>query len=340
MRSVPRPCCRDADVVLVMPVAEDERYEWARETVETSGAGDAVLVLDEHARVPWAEGLGHVVRAQGSGLGRALDAGFRYALQLGAEWIVKSDAHVRYREPVAAVLSEGWAAELGRRYALQPGIAPVGWGAVEYGAYLDYETWEWRWNWEPWRALPCATEPVLIFHRSLVEEVLRWQPWVFAVPYWGKESFDLTLTLARIGHPVLAVPRPVVEHRYKESWPEERLRRWEESCAEPWRAELEPGENPYFASIRIGDAIFALRHYRSPERRAFWRGVGERWASVAKRYFPDRARYAGLRYTTEQVYAALASWGSPPSWSALLAVFAASLGLGYLAGRLAGGRRG
>ena len=282
--------------VLVVPVAEDERYEWTRLAVESSGVGDAVLVLDEDARVPWAAELGHVVRVEGFGIGKALDAGFRYALGLGAEWVVKCDAHVRFEEPLPPLLETY---EPLKRYVLLPGIRPWGSGVVEWGVCLDYDTWEWRhWNYRPWRLLPHATEPVLVFHRSLVERLLSLQGRAFAVPYWGKESFDATLTLARMGHPVLAVPRPVVEHRYKQSWPEVRLRR---RCTEPWCPELRPGESAYVASMGIGDAVYALRHYRRPELRRFWRSV-ERWVPVARRYFPDVARYMELRYTVEQVY--------------------------------------
>jgi hypothetical protein len=334
VRSVPCLGCRDADAVLVVPVAEDEREDLAAQTVRSSGIRDAVLCLDGDAVVPWAERLGHVVRCEGFGIGKALDAGFKYALQLRPEWIVKSDAHVRFAEPAWTMLRPELAG-----FVLLPPHKSFEWGErlpLGRGLTLDLETWQWRWNMDAGKLLPCITDPVYAVHSSLVREVLRWQPWVFAVPYWGKEAFDFTLTLTRLGHPVLPVDRPVVEHWYKGGgFPEERVRR---RCVEPWCPELGPGESAYFYSMGIGDAIFALRHYREPQRHRFW-GRVERWVPVARRYFPDRARYVGLRYPTEAVMGEVEVGNQGWAWwLAAAAAFAATLGLGYLAGRAAKGR--
>jgi hypothetical protein len=282
------------DAVIVIPVAEDEDYTRTKLTIETSGIRDAVLAADEDARVPWAEALGHLVRCEGFGIGKALDAGFRYALQLSPEWVVKSDAHVVFTEPAREMLRE----EL-RRYVVLPPHRPFDSGVVTYGLSVDYETWAWRWNHQPYRPLPCATDPVYAVHSSLVRELLSIQPYVYAVPYWGKEALDLTLTLSRMGHPVMPVEAPLVVHLYKRAWTRQRAER---PCIEPWCGELRP-RSAYFASMFIGSAIYALRHYREPWRHAFWHEVRD-WVPAAQRYFPDRARYAELPITAEQAYAA------------------------------------
>ena len=301
MRSVPRPCCWDADAVLVMPVAVDEKYEMAEMTVRSSGVRDAVLALDEDAQIPWAERLGHVVRCQGFGVGKALDAAYKYALQLGAEWIVRSDSHVYFAEPAWVMLRPEYSGVV-----VLPPHRPADSGIVTHGLVLDHALWILLWNYKPFRPLPCVMDPVFATHSSLVRELLRWQPWVYAVPYWGKENFDFTLSLAQLGHPVLPVDRPLVVHHYKKEWPKARVER---RCIEPWCGELAPGENPYFASMGIADAIFAVRHYERPQAYRFWREIGGRWVGIAARYFPDRFRYARLKYTVEQVYRA---WPAPP----------------------------
>jgi hypothetical protein len=275
-------------------VAEDEDYARTKLTIETSGIRDAVLVADEDARIPWAEALGHLVRCEGFGIGKALDTGFKYALQLSPEWIVKSDAHVVFTEPAHTMLRE----EL-RRYVVLPPHRPFDSGVVTYGLSVDYETWAWRWNHHPYKPQPCITDPVYAVHVSLVKELLSIQPYVYAVPYWGKEALDLTLTLARMGHPVMPVEAPLVVHLYKRAWTRQRAER---PCIEPWCGELRP-RSAYFASVFIGSAIYAMRHYREPWRHAFWHEVRD-WVPVAQRYFPDRARYAELPLTAEQVYAA------------------------------------
>jgi hypothetical protein len=281
------------DAVIVIPIAEDEDYTKTRLTIETSGIRDAVLVADEDAKIPWAETLGHLVRCQGFGIGKALDEGFKYALQLLPEWIVKSDAHVVYTKPAYTMLRQ----EL-QQYVVLPPHKPFDSSIVTYGLSIDYETWSWKWNYHPYRPQPCITDPVYAVHVSLVKEMLSIQPYVYAVPYWGKEAFDLTLTLSRMGHPVMPIDQPLVIHLYKKTWTRQRAER---PCIEPWCNELKP-KSAYFTSIFIGNAIYALRHYREPWRHAFWHEISD-WVQAAQRYFPDRARYLDLPLTAEQAYA-------------------------------------
>lgn len=282
--------------MLVIPVAEDESERMLRLTVESSGLRDAVLCLDEHARIPWAARYGHVVRARGFGMGRALEEGFRYAFRrLGAEWVVKSDAHVRFLQPAGLMLRPGREGFVVRplHYAGPEMVGP--W----YGLIVDYETWEFRYVWEP-RPLPVLYDPVYALHRSSAELLWSVQGRAFMVPYWGKEVVDLTLTLSRWGRHVAQGPEVGVVHYYKRSWPAARLR--VSAAGEPWAAELRPGECPYFLAVSIGDAIFAFRHYPNPRAMPFWRTVPERAAELAARYFPGECRPAVAPLTAEEAY--------------------------------------
>jgi len=286
------------NAMLVIPLAADEKTQDVIKTITTSGIKDVVMVTDYDVHVDSElERYGDILRTDGFGIGKALNTGFLYAYYNGAEWIIKSDGHVVYSEPITIALDVYH--DLGYKYVLLPGISPVNSNVVEWGVVLDYDTWEWKyWNYKPFRILPHATEPVLIFHRSLVEKLIKLQNYVFAIPYWGKEGFDTTLTLARLGNPVLAIDRPIVSHKYKSKFPTERINR---PCIEPWCNEISNNESSWFVSIGIGDALYCLRHYSRPKYRKFYKNI-ERWIPIAKKYFPDRTRYLNLKYTTEQVY--------------------------------------
>lgn len=262
------------DAVLVVPLAADERASDAERLIRSSGIRDAVFCVDEDYPHRWPHSLGHVARVEGFGLGKALDAGFRLALQLGAEWIVRSDNHVEFLAPASRMLDHRL-----RGYVLLP-VHYTPEGVMEHGLYLSFD-WGLEWNREPLRPLPCATNPVFAVHRSLVELLLSVQGFAFAVPYFGKEGFDFTLSLARLGHPVLPVPTCAVVHYYKKSWPAVRVER---ACTEPWCGSAPPG-SAYFLSMEVGSAIFALRHRWNTEKVSGWA------LEVASRYYPDRCRY-------------------------------------------------
>ena len=222
--------------VAVIPLAEDETERSFLRLRDTIGLRDFVFCLDEDSRLSWPERYGHVVRCRGFGLGKALEEGFRYAFrELGAEWAVKTDNHVEFLRPAREMLRPEWG-----RYVILPGhYTPE--GVLTYGLYVDWLTWDWRWSYQPWRLLPCCTDPVYAIHRRLAELLWSRQPYCFMVPYWGKEALDLTLTLARLGHPVYAVDSVRVVHHYKKSWPKTRVAR---RCLEPWCCLLYTSPSP------------------------------------------------------------------------------------------------
>jgi hypothetical protein len=139
-------------------------------------------------------------------------------------------------------------------------------GAKSLGLLFNPFTWEWKWNSES-RFIPAQHECTLAFPREVLmgfvdHEVTDKPGKVFAIPYWGRENLDVTLTATRIGYPTLVTDFPVV-HCYKKSWNEKRIN--ERRAREPWQDDemlKSAGDvNPYFLAAQISDVIFAIRHY-------------------------------------------------------------------------------
>jgi hypothetical protein len=279
-----------ADLVAVVPMAEDETEASVRRLVWTSKVRDLVFCVDEDYPHRWPERYGHVVRVEGFGVGKALERGFRYAfLDLGAEWVVRTDAHVEFRFKA----SELCRPEL-EGYVVHPGHVPAGSSTVVYSLLINPSTWDFSWVTWPAEYTPQSMESTMYFHRRLADMLWRVQGEVFAIPYWGKENLDVTLTLARLGHPVKPAAGKIVIHHYKKAWPEKRVqwkvlfKRW---AREPWMSELPPGRNPYFEAIGVSDVIYAFRHYENPAAMPFWSRISFTSLQIAQRYFPGKLRY-------------------------------------------------
>jgi len=283
-----------ADLVAVVPLAEDETEASVKRLVWSSRIRELVFCVDEDYPCRWPERYGHVVRVEGFGLGKALERGFRYAfLDLGADWVVRTDAHVEFKFKAAELCKP----EL-EGYVVHPGHVPAGSSTVVYSLLIDPATWEFSWVLQPVEYTPQSTESVMYFHRRLADVLWRLQGEVFAIPYWGKEGHDVTLTLSRLGHPVKPAAGKIVVHHYKKEWPKKRiawkvmLKRW---AREPWMSELPPNHNPYFEAIGIGDVIYAFRHYENPMAMPFWSRISPVSVQIARRYFPHKLRYLPLK---------------------------------------------
>ena len=263
-------------ICLAVPLAPDEVEEDTVKLIQSLRTrAEVYFGVDEDYPHEWPKRYGHVIRVRGFGVGRALDAVFNVALRDGCDVIVRTDNHVYFPD---GLVPPTYPAELPIMMATD--------GTVYYGSYRTYRSLKWRHVYRP-SVYPVTNEPVMVFTRDLLELMSRVYGCWFCAEYWGGENLNISAQSAELGYPLVNTCYRAV-HRFRGTWPERRVER--ELPREPWMYELPEGANPYFAAVYLSYEIYILRHYPDP---SICREHSERWAQIAKRYFPDRARNVG-----------------------------------------------
>ncbi len=185
------------------------------------------------------------------GLGLAREHGYRYAREHGYEYILFTDAHVYFFNDPKPLTNYDWAqpivtfidkdemikfAETGRLLNLpSPFCAhvPTFYSGDNYFLVKI-------------RTLYMSTEPVQMYKRKRLDELAEIQGEAFPVPGYGKEFFDPTLSLSRLGYVGACIEEVKILHKLNKSDTPEWKNRWNSEQINLWQQ---------------GEAYYYFKHY-------------------------------------------------------------------------------
>ena len=255
---------------LIIPVAPDEEEQDVALTVNSFKrfVPNAVVYfgVDQDYDGAWLGRYGSVIRVDGFGVGKALNATAIEALKDGCEFIVKADSHIHFED---------------FKHPLWLEVAyHCTWDGTCYGASTaEWPTMDWLFTYGQYPVLPMTCEPVLAFPSTIAESMLKDQGCVYCVPYWGPELYDFTLTACKRFGWCTRQARWRARHKHRANWSHTRIDR--QFPREPWMDETKG--NPYFTSMDIAWQIFLARHVRNPSRHPKY---NQRLFEMAGKYYP------------------------------------------------------
>ena len=172
------------------------------------------------------------------------------------------------------------------------------------GSFLHKKTWRWAYIFTTKKKKNVmSTEPSFSISYDVIEALIQAQGKLTLADYWGKESFDMTVSAARLGYDMDIYPDVSIAHVYKNekslSW---RMRFREGECKhEPYCGVLQG--NTYLNGIAWADCIYALKHYDSIDDLPINKDVCE----LVKKHDPDAMRRIKMfnehaKYSLDDVY--------------------------------------
>jgi len=246
-------------MIVGIPYSLTDDKEWLDFTVsQASKYADEVLVITDRGAPSISLPAGVQMWAQGRGVGRARNVAAQYALSkdqcllfMDSHMVILSDptplcAHTLAQPKIVLVEGKPNKYQVGSGYTL--------------GSFLDKNTWKWGYIYRGLYTI-MTTEPSYAVSPTILQRLIEIQGVYTVVPGWGMESFDPTLSAARLGYVMDIVPEVVIGHVYKVGSPSSwSARAVSTDCTgEPFCGKL--GGSVYFNLIKWGKCIYALKHY-------------------------------------------------------------------------------
>jgi len=209
---------------------------------EKLGDVDILVVTDEGTPNLTGPTRFYQTRVIGHGVGKARNVMALYAYQKGYDCLIYMDGHMKI---LSDNLHQICMSDIG-----QPRIVVM-------------ENAQWKWGYiysTVTRKTVMTTEPCYSISRRVIEALLQAQGEVTSSHYWGKESFDLTVSASRLGFEITIYPNLSVGHVYKVGSPSWSSRFLEKNCVnEPFCGVL--SGSVYHNGIKWSDCVYALKHY-------------------------------------------------------------------------------
>jgi len=278
---------------------------------------DILIVTDEDSPVLYAPTNVMQARVKGHGVGKARNVAGYYAYYNKYDCLVYMDAHM-------LILSDNFldickskigqpkivVADIPNNPFLKHKIPPrVDRTRYNLGSFLDKDTWKWGYIYSTLiNKTVMTTEPSYSITRDVIEALIQTQGKLTLAEYWGKESFDLTVSAARLGYTIDIYPHIEIAHVYKVGSPSWSSRFTKTECKnEPFCGIL--SGSVYHNGIKWGDCVYALKHYHDISRLPVDRSVCEK----VKIYDHDamariRQFNSMAKYTLDDVYKKLSEF--------------------------------
>jgi len=235
---------------------------------EKLGDVDILVVTDEGTPNLTGPTRFYQTRVIGHGVGKARNVMALYAYQKGYDCLIYMDGHMKILSDnlhqicmsdigqPRIVVMENAQFPLNRLLPLIPN-----WSKYTLGSFLEKKTWKWGYIYSTvTRKTVMTTEPCYSISRRVIEALLQAQGEVTSSHYWGKESFDLTVSASRLGFEITIYPNLSVGHMYKVGSPSWSSRFLEKNCVnEPFCGVL--SGSVYHNGIKWSDCVYALKHY-------------------------------------------------------------------------------
>ena len=233
---------------------------------------DILIVTDENSPILSVPTKVYQTRVQGHGVGKARNAAGLYAYYNKYDCLIFMDSHmiiisddylkicnskIGHPKIVLAEIYDGPMKDI-LKYIIPPMIDR---NRYTLSSFLDRDTWRWAYIYSTMtNKTVMTTEPSYALSREVIEALIQAQGKLTLAEYWGKESFDLTISAARLGYTIDIYPTIEIAHIYKVGSPSWSSRFTETRCVhEPYCGILTG--SVYHNGIKWGDCVFALKHY-------------------------------------------------------------------------------
>ena len=288
---------------------------------------DILIATDENAPALMVPTNAFQTRVRGHGVGKARNAAGQIAYERKYDCLIFMDSHMtvlsddflkicgsKIGQP-KIVLAEIYNGVLKNvlKYVIPPMVDR---NRYTLGSFLDKNTWKWAYIYNTmFNRTVMTTEPSYAVNRDVIEALIQAQGKVTLGEYWGKESFDLTVSAARLGYTIGIYPGIEIAHIYKIGSPSWSSRFTETRCVnEPFCGVLTG--SVYHNGIKWGDCVYALKHYPTIDGLPVDKTVCE----LVKRYDVDamariRQFNSYARYSLDDVYKRLEQYLTGASWS-------------------------
>ena len=287
---------------------------------------DILIVTDQDAPTLTVPTNAYQARVLGHGVGKARNLAAYFAYRNKYDCLIFMDSHMlilsdnflkicqsKIGQP-KTVVAENYSGPLKDivKFFVRP---KVNRSSYTLGSFLDKDTWKWAYIYSTVsRKTVMTTEPSYSVSYSVIEALIQAQGKYTLAEYWGKESFDATVSAARLGFDIDIYPDVEVAHVYKVGSPSWGSRFTKTDCRnEPFCGVLQG--SVYNNGIRWGDCVYALKHYTDIDRLPVDHYVCE----LVKVYDRDAmARIASFnqyaKYSLNDVYKRLAEYLKDATW--------------------------
>ena len=288
---------------------------------------DILIVTDENSPVLTVPTKAYQTRVPGHGIGKARNAAGLYAYNNKYDCLIFMDSHMivlsddflkicksKIGQP-RIVVAENYTGPFKEilKYLIPPRIDET---KYTLGSFLDKYTWRWAYIYRSaTNKTVMTTEPSYSVRREVLEALIQAQGKPTLAEYWGKESFDLTVSAARLGYSIDIYPDIKIAHIYKVGSPSWSSRFTNTVCVhEPFCGIL--SGSVYLNGIKWGDCVFALKHYSDISRLP----VDKQICELVKKYDKDammriRSFNSYAKYTLDDVYKRLEEYLIGAMWS-------------------------
>jgi len=281
---------------------------------------DILIITDENTPTLSVPTKAYQTRVQGHGVGKARNAAGLYAYYNKYDCLIYVDSHmiiisddylkicnskIGHPKIVLAEIYNGPMKDI-LKYIIPPTIDR---SRYTLSSFLDKDTWRWAYIYSTMtNKTVMTTEPSYALSREVIEALIQAQGKLTLAEYWGKESFDLTISAARLGYTIDIYPTIEIAHIYKVGSPSWSSRFTETKCIhEPYCGVL--SGSVYHNGIKWGDCVFALKHYSDISKLPVDKNVCEK----VKKYDTDamariRQFNKSAKYTLDDVYRKLSEF--------------------------------
>ncbi len=179
---------------------------------------DILIVTDEGTPTLSVPTKAYQTHVQGHGVGKARNAAGLYAYYNKYDCLIYMDSHmmiisddylricnskIGHPKIVLAEIYDGPMKDI-LKYIIPPMIDR---NRYTLSSFLDKNTWRWAYIYSTMtNKTVMTTEPSYALSREVIEALIQAQGKLTLAEYWGKESFDLTISAARLGYTIDIYP--------------------------------------------------------------------------------------------------------------------------------------